>query len=784
MQSYDLEKADPDDQTFALRTTQHSDGTMDVYLLLLRALDRERKEFYSFTIRAYDGDRSPKTGAVTVDITVTDSNDNNPRFDEAVYEATVFENLPRTSSILRVRATDPDSGLFGEVVYSFADSTPVAYQDIFGLNNVTGEIYVKGIIDYEAEQSYQLTIQAKDKGPNSIAAFTRVNINVIDQNDLAPSIDVNTVTPSGEAEVKEHAERGTFVAHLSVQDPDMDGQQRFDCAINNRHFSMNELSGSNKEYTITTAAVFDREDAEQPSEYEILVECRDYGSPSKTSVEEIVVNIVDVNDHAPAFAREHYYSVIAENNSQHGAFIMNMEASDADSGLNAAIVYALSPAAAAANDDNYDEQNAVMIDPNSGVVTANVVFDYESRSSYQYIVMATDRGTPARSSSATLNVTIRDINDEYPLFTRQSCNLPVTEEHDPDVTLVTTFTATDRDDAPFNNIKYLLNQSTHGVGDFRLDDVSGALYTNRRLDREPQAVYHLVVYAQNDGFPTLRTTLDCTVRVLDVNDNPPVIAYPSTSNNTSTISNKLSVGSVVTSVVARDADSGDNAQMTYQIVGGNEGNYFAIVAAHGHVVVSATLEKIRLKTIPLTIEVRDHGRPSLAATSQLIVIVDANAALTGSSSSSHDFVRSSAMIALGVVLAVIVTLVIAIIVAACTVRRKRRQGVNKNKHIDCQLGNHEALRGGGGGSSSPGDTSMNSDSSANSTGKDAQVTDDKELTFTFDLEKPYLQQKPAVRPSSIETAVSECDNIYDNGPPPQMGTFTLFFCLVPSLHHR
>ena len=134
---------------FGLRVVEHTDGSIDVNLQVLAPLNREARDSYTFVITAYDGDITPKSGEMTVDVVISDVNDNTPTFTQEVYEATISENTPLATTILRVNATDPDSGDFGTVRYAFVDSTPVAVSQVFGLDDVTGDVFVRGPVDYE-----------------------------------------------------------------------------------------------------------------------------------------------------------------------------------------------------------------------------------------------------------------------------------------------------------------------------------------------------------------------------------------------------------------------------------------------------------------------------------------------------------------------------------------------------------------------------------------------------------------------------------------------------------
>ena len=121
-----------------------------------------------------------------IKIHVQDVNDNGPVFLNDTYEVTVFENVPIRTTILQLQARDQDSGLYGEIIYSFSTRTRNSYGHLFAIENTTGKIYAKDTIDYEQGHIYRLVVMARDRGPDSIPADATVIVNVKDVNDNAP----------------------------------------------------------------------------------------------------------------------------------------------------------------------------------------------------------------------------------------------------------------------------------------------------------------------------------------------------------------------------------------------------------------------------------------------------------------------------------------------------------------------------------------------------------------------------------------------------------------------
>lgn len=232
--------------------------------------------------------------------------------------------MPIKSVIAQVSAHDPDQDLNGQVTYSFTKRTLHNYGHLFGINNITGEIYLRSIINYEKGSVYHLAVVAKDNGPESLPADATVLVKVEDVNDHNPAITINTLAAAGtdSVEIAEDAEIGTFVAHVTVNDPDGGLNGKFGCLLNGNHFRLQQIYES--EYKISTASMLDRETT--PS-YRLSILCKDLGKAPKSTVKHLKVVLLDANDFAPRFTERDYIANIVENNFK-GAYIVQVNATD------------------------------------------------------------------------------------------------------------------------------------------------------------------------------------------------------------------------------------------------------------------------------------------------------------------------------------------------------------------------------------------------------------------------------------------------------------------------
>ncbi|KAK7922747.1 hypothetical protein WMY93_009649 [Mugilogobius chulae] len=188
------------------------DQSVTAELVLQKTLDREKQSVIGLTLSALDGAKPAKTGTIQLKVNVLDVNDNSPLFSKSLYKVQVVENAVIGTTLLTLTATDLDEGVNGQLVYSFAESGRFNPNEKFTVNADTGEITVKGNIDYEENQAYEIRVQVRDKGVPPRLAHGKVLVEVIDVNDNAPEISITSMM----SPVKEDAEIGTAVAMITL----------------------------------------------------------------------------------------------------------------------------------------------------------------------------------------------------------------------------------------------------------------------------------------------------------------------------------------------------------------------------------------------------------------------------------------------------------------------------------------------------------------------------------------------------------------------------------------
>jgi len=686
VQSYNLVT---DANCFTLTASERRDGSDDKFtarLVLAKPLDRELQDRYRLQIVAVDGGVPPKSGTLDVNVVVEDVNDNSPVFDHDSYEASLPEDVEVGTTFLRVHAADYDDGLNGDVLYSLTGVRRLP----FDVDNVTGDMYVKGALDHEARGVYRLIVNARDRGsPPTRPSSVSLTVHVVDLNDNPPTISIDTLSSTpGVAEIAEGSAVGSFVAHLSVFDEDSGSNGRFTCELREEdtdglqrpRFALNPMiGGSDGEFQITTSVALDHE---QQALHELTVICSDYGTPSMTSMMRVVVNVTDINDNDPQFVQSTYSDELIENNYV-GAEVLMVRATDRDDGLNGQLTYSVDGDAAAWFD----------VEPTTGVVKAGVKFDRELNSSMRFYVVARDAGDPQRSASALVTVAVVDVNDERPTFSQSVYKFSVMENQPADAT-VGSVAAVDRDLSIYGQVTYSIVRSPDDVGDsdaFKIDARTGTVTTTRRLDREVATQYRLRVNASDRGVPPLASTATVIIYVGDENDNQPVFVFPTPTNHSVHVSTRAPVGHVIARLLAVDADYGKNAELTYSVTDQTWSEYFDVDASLGAVIVNRGLGDVDGRTFAFDVVVRDGALPHHSVSSLLYVTVNSSLAFVGDLDRSdggldggggwlHVFVSSNNVLIVIVLSAVSAVIAVVLIVAICCVVRRQDAHAKHHSH--------------------------------------------------------------------------------------------------------
>lgn len=277
-------------------------------------IDYEVKQEYELYIGAWDGKSNATTRMV---ITVENENDNNPTFEKQIHEASIKEHSPE-GIVTSLKASDPDASLIN---YELS----AQIENVFKINETTGDIRRVIELDREVRDSYKFEAYARDQDGRT--GTVKVIISVLDKNDNAPVFQEKLTRMS----VIENAPPGTVVGRIKATDRDDfnsgNGRVSYEMIMD----SVNAFRVESNTGILRTTAPLDRENT---STVTLTVNATDHGIPSKSAHGEIIVTVLDANDHPPKFSQKFFEKTIAED-AKVGLTILQLVASDEDVGLNA-----------------------------------------------------------------------------------------------------------------------------------------------------------------------------------------------------------------------------------------------------------------------------------------------------------------------------------------------------------------------------------------------------------------------------------------------------------------
>uniref|UniRef100_A0A674NLL7 Si:ch73-233f7.4 n=1 Tax=Takifugu rubripes TaxID=31033 RepID=A0A674NLL7_TAKRU len=482
-----------ENEYFIIEVQTGRDSSKFAELILKKALDRDQQSVHNLILTAVDGGKPARSGTASVIVRVLDTNDNSPTFDK-----TIMENSPIGSLVIHLNATDLDEGSNSDLTYSYSLYTSEKTQETFHLNPSTGEITVKGLLNYEDFKIYDMEVIATDKGANSLSGQCTIKIVVEDMNDNHPEISIK----SFQTPVNENIDVDTVIAVVSVSDKDSGDNGVVDLHIpDNMPFKLRQ--SSDNYYELVVSEPLDRE---KVPEYDITFTVTDRGSPPLSDNETMTLELLDINDNVPHFPQSFYTIRVTENNAP-GALLSSLTAFDPDLHENQYLVYFILEKEIA----NTSMSMLFSINPEDGNLYGLKTFDYEIEKEFLFHIEARDSGSPPLSSNVTVHIIIVDQNDNAPVIVSPwRAQGSVVEEKIPRSTdkgsLVAKVIALDVDSVHNSRITYQLLQVTDATL-FSLDQYNGEIRTMRMFSYRDPRHQRLVVVAKDNGNPALSATV-------------------------------------------------------------------------------------------------------------------------------------------------------------------------------------------------------------------------------------------------------------------------------------
>ncbi|XP_005453274.1 protocadherin Fat 2 [Oreochromis niloticus] len=590
--------------------------------------DYERKDRYEFDVMANHGEAETH-----IVVEITDENDNSPQFTQTSYQATLDENSPVGSSVLKVAASDKDKGKNGFVTYTIANSGPLP----FTIDPFTGIISTSEHLDYELmKRRYHLRVWASDSGgPFSQVSESPVTITLNNINDNIPlfeQVGCNVTVPLD-------LPVGHEVAQLSAIDLDELQQLRYVIESGNelQVFRINSVTGVvalkqpipllQGSFTLRVVAT----DGKHHSEASVVrititnrgedptLHCKETGIAKQVtdklikSIKPILINqeedtfsdIHITNRHSPKFDTSIPSSIDLVENHPLNSTIVQFKATDNDSGFNSKLVYAISSG---------NEDGCFSIDTFSGDLRLVCPLDRESKEFYILNITVYDLGIPQTSAWKFIAINVMDVNDNPPVFDQPRYVIHVPENKEVN-SVIFTCRAADLDSDMSGKVQYSLLTTTDM---FRMDEFTGELIVTGRLDRESSPRHDLLIEARDQATvgPQLFSTVNLVVILQDINDNPPRFVP---KVHKIKVPEDVPVGTLLVWVDSIDLDLGSGGLVTYNLKN-TESGIFHLDSSTGALTLERELDFERWPSYNLTVWAVDHGLPRSLSSSCFVEI--------------------------------------------------------------------------------------------------------------------------------------------------------------------
>ncbi|XP_012815597.2 protocadherin gamma-B2 [Xenopus tropicalis] len=548
----------------------------------------------------------------SVKIEIQDINDNPPVFFPEILTLEVVELTPPGTHLVLQNAEDPDIGINAVQSYRLSDNQYFRLNENINIDGSTIlELVLEKHLDRETLNFHELILTASDGGNPVRTGTALIRIIVTDSNDNLPVFTQQVYKVS----ISESAPINSTVIIVTATDKDEGTNAQITYSISKISenfytsiFNINPITGE-----ITTKGNFNFEATEH---YEMSVQAKDGGGLVAQS--KVLIEIIDENDNAPEISIRSLSTPIPEDSAP-GTLIALIEVHDQDSGENGEVdcqIIGPSPFQLLSSSSRYYK------------IVNTGSLDRELVPWYNITILATDRGSPQLSSIKYIKLDISDVNDNPPMFVKSTFVAYLPENNLPGASIYNIH-ASDPDAG--DNAKIIYSISNINTEDFPVSPYfsinieTGVLYAQRSFDYEQHKEFQMKISAKDNGSPTLSSNVTLIIHIIDQNDNLPKILYPSTESGGSPIYEMVPFtseqGSLITKVIAVDADSGHNSWLSYHFIQMSEPSPFSISQHTGEIRTSRIFqEKDNLKH-KVVIMVKDNGDPSLSATVTLSIYV-------------------------------------------------------------------------------------------------------------------------------------------------------------------
>nr|XP_061793138.1 protocadherin beta-16-like [Nerophis lumbriciformis] len=550
-----------------------------------------------------------------ITVRVLDVNDNSPQFNEDLLKLEIRESAAKGARFPLGEAHDGDIGENAVQSYTLQQNEHFK----LNINTKTGgrkycELVLDKELDREDKREIMLLLTANDGGSPQRSGTVTIHVTVLDANDNVPVFS----EPVYKASLPENSPIDTLVMTVSASDADDGLNSKITYAFDHLSddktnvFTLNPKTGD-----VRVSGIIDYEKVKS---YEMQISAKD--GLGLVSYSTIIIDLSDVNDNSPVINIKSLSDPVAENVPP-GMEVGIINVQDRDSEQNGQVRCSI-------------HQNVpfklVSSIPNYYSLVTTGQLDRELVSDYNITISATDEGSPPLSSSKSIHLSVADINDNPPVFEEESYSAYVSENNQAGSPLCSV-NAQDPDWRQNGSVIYsLLPAELNGspVSSYvSINGDTGVIHAVRSFDYEHLRSFQVHVMARDNGSPPLSSNVSINVFVSDVNDNSPQILYPAPEGNsfmTELVPKAAQGGSVVSKVIAVDADSGQNAWLSYHIVKSTDPGLFTIGLHSGEIRTQRDILESDSMKQNLLVAVKDNGLPPRTASCSMYLLLSDNLA--------------------------------------------------------------------------------------------------------------------------------------------------------------
>ncbi|XP_073815991.1 cadherin 88C [Musca autumnalis] len=610
-----------------------------------RSLDYEQLKEINFTLFAREVDEPSRYSSAHIQIFIRDQNDNFPEFSQNIYNVSLPENSEIGTTVAKIEASDVDSGDYGTLGIRYRNLRG-GIAHLLHLNPITGLVTIKqsggSAFDREIVSRHYMTVEAIDNLGLGNRNTAQLIINIEDLNDNAPIC----LQRQYETTLLENKMEFEHPLQLEARDNDLNGTENSQITYEivegmyRSNFSIDPELG-----ILRPLNPFDYEQLVEHKQrhhshhekkadkgvrvLDLMVRARDSGIPMLSTVVSVLIYVQDINDNAPIFLKNFYSKSIPED-MPGGSSVLQVAAIDRDgSSPNNAIVYRIQSGA----------QDKFVINSETGIISvahgANLDPDLTENKTTHYTlaVLAIDGGigNSQLMNIATVNITIKDVNNKLPLLSELPTLTIV--ENTPVGTQIYKIAANDSDENPI--IRYKINphnseaRNEEGsivkqteydyISIFDLDPIDGTLQLIKLIDRERVEHIKLAIIVEDLAAAKGRQVVErfLTIQVADENDNNPKFKQPFYKKS---ITENSMNGVLIANVVAYDVDK--NRTITYSVEGNPLIRQMIHMDSHtGEIVVANKIDHEQYQWLNFSVRATDSGVPPRSALVDVFVSV-------------------------------------------------------------------------------------------------------------------------------------------------------------------